>query len=226
MTGPDGAGPREPDGTVALARVRGPGRGSAAAVLFVVFLVGLLVAKPWSPVTPGQTHAVIALPSDASPSATASPSMPPGRNAVACLDDSSWRVVTLERGDGTEQRGWHRISPMREPTSETLHRMPFRRIVTGSLDALGFCAPAATSTGAVRFWRVDEDGAGHRLDGVEPIDDSGGAGMARLFRPPSLVGPYGFASWPIGTYVVVVRETDGAPSWFFGLRLERTPIRP
>jgi hypothetical protein len=214
----------EPDGTVPLSRVRGPGRGTAAAAVSVALIVGLLVAKPWSTAAPTGTPRLVTA-AAASPTAadTPAPPAPPGKNAVACLDDRTWRVVTLERGAGTEQRGWYRVSPMRQPTSATLHRMQFRRIVTGSLDALGFCAPAARSTGVVRFWRLDENGAGHRLDGVEVLDDSGGAGMARLFRPPSLVGPYGFASWPIGSYIVVVEETDGSPTWLFGLRLERTP---
>jgi hypothetical protein len=222
MTGRDERVPRETAGTVALARVRGPGRGTAAAVLSMVLLVGVLVAKPWSSAAPTQTHAGISLPPRASPMVTASLSTSSGRNAVACLDQSLWRVVTVERSAGTEEHGWYRVNPVRRTGSDSGPRIAFRRIVTGSVHALGFCTPAGVPAGAVRIWHLHADGRGQRLDGVEALDDSGGPSSARLFRPPSLVGPYGFASWPIGTYAVAVRDTDGERTWWFGLHLVRS----
>ena len=143
-------------------------------------------------------------------------------DAAACLTQAAWRLVAVEFGPAREARTWFAMETMSQVAGPTDPTIPFRRLMSEHVVAIGFCAPdvdvaVGPSTGFVRatgarVWQV-AGGAAEELVDVELVERPG-SGIAELYRPAT-DRP---RTWPPADYVFQVGHPLGGELWF-GLRI-------
>ena len=226
---------------VAMHRVAEVDQGSrrrlAALAVIAAVVVAVALLEPW-PADPGQAGTALG-PVEAalapgraggSPSAAAATSAPvapdptAAGDAMPCQPTDGWRFVTLEAGRLGYVRSWTVITP--DPATPPL------TLRTEGLEALGFCAPAATGSRGgspitAASWSGDGD-AGTTSTVPLPLTTLArpagpGAVWAVLYAAPPgdlIPAPPGSAasgatpSWPSGEYSFQVEQPDGTAATF------------
>ncbi len=239
MTAPRGPDPGDEPPNLKLIPVARAPRLLPAIVALVAVGVALAVWKPWAPPAPppaprttpasSAPAANVASPSpggQASPSASVAVTPSPGTAArgIACISETDWRVVTLERAERRETRTWIAVEPY--PARDPLdRRIEAARIVSSQLVGLGYCAPLAVSEAtSVRIWRLTPGAAGAPGSAIPlapPVRAAEpGPGLSELFAPPP-----GLQAWPPARYVIQVVGEGVRPGGEW-LALDVVPARP
>ena len=236
MTDPMGGREPSQDPAPTGAQLVTPRSGSRGLLLGIIAVVGLLVlavAKPWG--GPGQPPEP-GLPSAgpvgevASPAVMPAPSAtPPGYDSPGgqCFPGSDWRVFTVETNMGQDLRTWLSIEPG-VAAGPRDRAVPFVRVVTDRVLALGFCAgsgpPGPASLVGTRAWVLSDEGpipiVLAPLAAYMPRE----ADLGAVYRPPAATpapstgaSPAGVAqAWPPGRYVFAVRQGSATSEerWF------------
>lgn len=224
-----------------LVMPRGGDRGLLLGAIAVAAILALAVLKPWAdpgyPSRATEADAPSAGPAGvaALPGAAATPSATlPGWNAPGgqCFVANDWRVFSIEMSTGRRLRHWLVVEP-RAAGSPRDPAVPFVRIVTDNLLALGFCAafrPTARRVASVEAWAVPAFAAPVSVDldplaAWTPTDPDEG----RMFLPPTGFGAAAGA-WTPGRYVFVVRHGPApADAAWYGVEIVapgRAPATP
>lgn len=213
-----------------LVRPRGDNRRPLRGAIVTVAIVALAVLKPWS--GPGDVSRATGLDAPsagpdgvaaASPGPAATPTAtPPGYDAPGgqCYPGTDWRLFAIEMNAGRTLRHWLSIEPSVAGTPGD-PTVPFVRIVTDRVLALGFCVgsgPAGPgSLVEARAWALAPGGAAFPV-ALTPLVEymPRQRSLGAVYRPPPASGGVSGAGWSPGRYVFAVRHgpAQGDERWF------------
>lgn len=224
-----------------VVRVGGRSRRAlaVAALVGVAFLVGL--ARPWDWAAPGRPAPPPAdreapgLPAEGSlapgpaqgtmgPAPGRAPGIGPGLpGGSTCAQPSGWRTATIQTWAGRRARVWTatRAVPATGPADP---RIPFRRVVSDRVVALGWCAPvdgperpplAAVATLFLVGAGTPAEVPYRRLEPSAPDVLGELWGVPRGSRTPALLA----AAWPPGRYVIRIATASGSYERYLGLEV-------
>lgn len=164
---------------------------------------------------------IVPLPHDApqtqAPAPTASAA--PGSVRVTCPPGAEWSLVTLELDGDVEIQTAYGTQALPGPAGPTDARIVNLPIAAAPVAAIGFCPPSVDDTGraldvtGARIWHRDASGVPLRLNAGDRLASASGGQDPWLYGPPSIVGSFGFAPWPPGTYVIAVDAVDTDSYW-------------
>jgi hypothetical protein len=223
---PRGVEPTE----VHLVRLHRDDRRPLMGAIVVVAALVLAVLKPWGgpddasrAVESGALSAGAAGVAVASTDPAATPAATPrGYDAPGgqCYPGADWRLFAIEMNSGRRLRHWLTIEPAAAASPDD-PAVPFARIVTDRLLALGFCVGSGRAGPGplvgVRAWALAAGG------GVVPISLTPLAdymprepNLGAVYRPPSAPRGAAGAEWSPGRYVFSVRQgpTEADERWF------------
>lgn len=200
----------------------------------------IAIWKPWAPGVVERAHplATVTELSALAPTTTPSSSPSPDPEAIACISDVGWRVVTRDVTSGRESRSWIAVVPVAAERPGDAG-VPFVRVVIGRLLGLGYCAPANLPfvASGVHAWRLEPP----RPDGP-PSSEPPPTGAASPITPLARVSapaprtsdlyapPDGADVWAPGAYVFEVISLEPSESWWFGVEVIEekviTTLRP
>ncbi|HEX5823332.1 MAG TPA: hypothetical protein VFY18_02630 [Candidatus Limnocylindrales bacterium] len=204
------------NGGPVVVRVNAARRGGAAWVAFVVAVfIGIAVVKPW----PAAVRE--APPQQADPTIEPAPTEPPSAVRLLCKDPVGWRVGTIEElVDGLPFSDWGVIEPV-QAGGPGDPRIPFFVVASGSVTALGYCAPpddAPPADARLAIFRLIPGRLPEpiRTTRLVPNPPSPLGGLYRPDRGQSrLEGDVPTtASWATGIYVFHVHAANGYERWF------------
>jgi len=209
------------------------------AGIVVVAILALAVLKPWGgepsrAVGPDEAPAGPGRVATASPGRAATPAATqPGFGAPGgqCYAGAGWRVFAIETDTGRSQRAWLSIEPI-QATSPQDTAVPFVRIVTDRLLALGFCVGSGPEgpgplVGA-RAWALAPEGRAAQV-ALAPLVEymPRPPSLGAVYRPPAGSPGAASAAWTPGRYVFAVRQgPPGGREWWFGVDVEAPPETP
>jgi len=211
-----------------LVRPRGDNRRLLLGATVTAAILALAVLKPWS--GPGEVSRATGLDAPApGPAGAASPgpaatptATPPGYDAPGgqCYPGTDWRLFAIEANAGRPQRHWLSIEPSVAGTPGD-PTVPFVRIVTDRVLALGFCVgsgPAGPgSLVEARAWALAPGGAAFPV-ALTPLVEymPRQRSLGAVYRPPPASGRASSAGWSPGRYVFAVRHgpAQGDERWF------------
>lgn len=212
-----------------LVMPRGGNRGLQLGTIAVAAILALAVLKPWAEPghpagaveedTPSARPAGVA----AFPVPAAIPSAkPPGWDAPGgqCFVGDDWSVFAIEMRSGRRLRHWLAVEP-RAAGGPGDPAVPFVRIVTDKLLALGFCVgPGSDGTGrsvAARAWALAA-GSPARPVALSPLvaQMPREPNLGAVYRPPTATRGTAGAGWAPGRYVFSVRQgpAERDERWF------------
>jgi len=211
-----------------LVRPRGDNRRLLLGATVTAAILALAVLKPWG--GPGDVSRASGLDAPsagpagvASPGPTATPTAtPPGYDAPGgqCYPGTDWRLFAIEVNAGRPQRHWLSIEPGAAGSPED-PAVPFVRIVTDRLLALGFCVGSGPDGPGplveARAWALAPGGAVVPV-ALTPLIEymPRQRNLGAVYRPPSASRGASGAGWSPGRYVFAVRQGPAASDerWF------------
>ncbi len=213
-----------------LVRPRGDNRRLFLGAAVTAAILALAVLKPWGGPGDASRATGLAAPSAgpdgvaaASPGPAATPTAtPPGYDAPGgqCYPGTDWRLFAIETNAGRPLRHWLSIEPSvaETPGDPTV---PFVRIVTDRVLALGFCVGSGPAGPGplveARAWALAPGGAALPV-ALAPLVEymPRQRSLGAVYQPPPASGGAPDAGWPPGRYVFAVRQgpAQGDERWF------------
>jgi hypothetical protein len=205
-----------------LIRTAPAGRAPGGIVAAVLVLVVVAIAKPWagapneSTVVPRLASATPAAPVAALPTAPKATATPDTADEY-CLSQTSWMVAGIMVWGTSTVRTWEAIRPV-EATGPLDPRIQFGLIVSPSVWAVGYCAPAAVSSIAgravVSAWLIGFDSVPTpvALSPWRPEVPTSSLGDLYIETPTRSE-----SNWQEGRFVFAVADADGGRAHWFGI---------
>lgn len=224
-----------------LVRLRDDDRRPLLGAIVIAALLVLAVLKPWG--GPGDASRVVesdepsagpAGVAAASPGPAATPSATqPGYDAPGgqCYPGTGWRLFAIEMNTGRRLRAWLSIEPG-AAGSPLDPAVPFVRIVSDRLLALGFCVGSGRDgpgplVGA-RAWTLAPGGPAFPV-ALAPLVEymPRQPNLGAVYRPPAASLDAADAGWSPGRYVFAVRQgPPGSEEQWFGVEVVAAPQVP
>ncbi|MCJ7710085.1 MAG: hypothetical protein MUQ32_04560 [Chloroflexi bacterium] len=208
-----------------------------ALIGLLIGVIAILVVHPWGG---GSDPSSLGVPRPARPQASSITGAPdaagstPGEGSdgfpfdpvadlsATCGAPSGWRAATLQTWAGRSSpiRSWMAIEPV-EASGPLDSRIPFARVWTDRVVALGYCAPPAAEqrpplTAVASLWLLTA--AGPTMVDRRLLEPSSPNALGALWQPGPDVASDG--AWPPGRYVVEIDSPTGTFRRWLGIQVE------